>query len=408
MKILHKFKALPLEQKSESFARVYKPITQIDMPELKARGNRPLQMGLEEMLKALLYFHLMGLESGRELVQKLGEDVFAQQLIAPEKGIEKSSFFEAINSRGLSQLQTIFAQVSQQATAGLATEYSELGQLVAVDGSLIDATLSMIWADYRQRDKKAKIHLGFDLNRGIPRQLVCTDGKADEKDYVTSLVDNGQTAVIDRFYHCHEAFDLWQATGRHFVCRIKANTIKTVLWANPLQDGSIVFYDAIVYLGCKYGKQTEIPVRVVGYRIGGSVYWVATDRFDLTGEQIAFIYKLRWDIESFFAWWKQYLNVYPLIVRSPYGFAVQILSGLITFILLSLYSMKYCGQPLCLSLLRSLRCSFYNDFCFALALLFVKELLLLSLNSDSFYYTHAKIDRFRRKMKTSVINKLSC
>jgi hypothetical protein len=370
MEILRKFKTLPLEQKSESFARVYKPITTIEMPELKPRGNRPLQMGLEEQLKALIYFHLMGLESGRELVQKMQEDILAQQLIAPDKGIAKSSFFEAINHRGLEQFKYIFTQLYRQTTADLPTEYGELGQLVAVDGSLIDATFSMIWADYRKRDKKAKIHLGLDINRGIPKQLFCTNGKADEKDYVTNLVNTDQTAVLDRLYHCHETFDLWQAMGRHFVCRIKANTVKTVLWTNPLQDDSIVFYDAVVILGCKGGKQTEIPVRVIGYRIGGSVYWLATDRLDLTAEQIAFIYKLRWDIESFFAWWKQYLNVYPLIARSHYGFEVQIFSGLITFLLLSLYSMKYCGQPVCLSILRSLQCSFYNDFCFALALFY--------------------------------------
>jgi hypothetical protein len=36
----------------------------------------------------------------------------------------------------------------------------------------------------------------------------------------------------------------------------------------------------------------------------------ATDRFDLTGEQIAFACKLRWKIETFFAWWKRHLKVY--------------------------------------------------------------------------------------------------
>jgi len=44
---------------------------------------------------------------------------------------------------------------------------------------------------------------------------------------------------------------------------------------------------------------------------------------DLPATDIALIYKLRWDIEKFFGWWKQHLNVYPLIARSPYGFMVQ-------------------------------------------------------------------------------------
>jgi len=34
-------------------------------------------------------------------------------------------------------------------------EHPELGDLVAIDGSLIDAVLSMTWADYRKGAKKA-------------------------------------------------------------------------------------------------------------------------------------------------------------------------------------------------------------------------------------------------------------
>jgi len=34
---------------------------------------------------------------------------------------------------------------------------------------------------------------------------------------------------------------------------------------------------------------------------------------DLTAEQIAKAYKLRWEIETFFAWWKQHLSVYHIL-----------------------------------------------------------------------------------------------
>jgi hypothetical protein len=44
-------------------------------------------------------------------------------------------------------------------------------------------------------------------------------------------------------------------------------------------------------------------------------------------------YKLRWEIEKFFGWWKQHLDVYPLIAPSAYGFMVQVLGGLITYLL---------------------------------------------------------------------------
>ena len=74
-----------------------------------------------------------------------------------------------------------------QATEVLPTEYSELGNLVAIDGSLINAVLSMEWADYRKGSKKAKIHLGFDLNHCIPSRLFLTMGKADERPFASQM-----------------------------------------------------------------------------------------------------------------------------------------------------------------------------------------------------------------------------
>ena len=108
-------------------------------------------------------------------------------------------------------------------------------------------------------------------------------------------------------------------------------------------------------------KPDEKPVRLVGYRINGVDYWIATDRRDLTSEQIAKIYKLRWDIENFFAWWKRHLRVYHLIARSEYGLMVQILGGLITYLLLAIYCHKNHGEPVSIKRVRQLRIQIQNE-----------------------------------------------
>jgi len=258
------------------------------MPPLEARGNRSLQMNFEHQIKALIFYHLEEHTSGRHLLQVLGEDDFAREVIAPPEGIKKSSFFEAVNSRGLEQLTYVFQQLQAKAAKILPKEHAELGNLVTIDGSLIDAVLSMHWADYRNGCKEAKVRLGFDINQSIPSKIFFTDGKADELPFVRQTLLPGQTGVMDRYYQCRKDFDL-------------------------------------------------------------------------SAEEIATIYKLRWNIEIFFGWWKHHLKVYHLIARSEQGLMAQILGGLITYLLLAIYCHKHHQEKVSIKRIRELRIKIQNE-----------------------------------------------
>jgi len=346
-----------------SFQELWQPVEIFceDIPRLQSRGDRPLQMTFEQQLKSLILFHLEEYDSARHLLQVLKEDNFARTFIAPPQGIGRSSFGEAINTRGLEQLIFVYEKLQAQATATLPKAHPQLGDLVAIDGSLIDAVCSMTWADYSSTTRKAKIHLAFDINRGIPGKFCLTDGKGDEGPLVPQLLAPGQTGIMDRNYQCYHNFDLWQENGRHFVCRIKAGAIKTCIENYAVPEGGPVFYDARVRLGAPTANQTQRPVRVVGYWVDGKAYWVATSRFDLPAADIALIYKLRWEIEKFFGWWKQHLNAYPLIARSPYGFMVQVLGGLITYLLLAIYCHKHFKERVSINRVRELRINIQNE-----------------------------------------------
>jgi len=351
------------KERIPSFSQVYQPIEKamINMSPLRARGNRPLQMTFDDQLKILIFFHLEGYTSAQHVLQALEEDDFARKVIAPEDGIKKSSFAEAINTRGLEQLAHIYQNLQAQAVNILPKEHDQLGNLVAIDGSLIDAVLSMHWADYRKGAKKAKVHLGFDINRSIPRKIFLSDGKGAERPFVNMILSPGQTGVMDRGYQAHDLFDLWQTDGKYFVCRIKASTKKTCIETKEIHPDSNIFYDAIVLLGTPGVNQTKKPLRVVGYTVDGTKYWVATSRYDLSAEQIALIYKLRWDIEKFFAWWKRHLKVYHLIARSEYGLMVQILAGLITYLLLAIYCREQHNEKVSIKRVRELRIKIQNE-----------------------------------------------
>ena len=340
-----------------------KPLTKAlaTITPVESKGNKPFQMTMEHFLDVLVYYHLEIPNSGLHLLQELEQDSFAREIIAPPKGIKKSSFFEAMHYRSLEFFTQVFIALSAKAAVILPKEHADLGNLVAIDGSLIDAVLSMTWADYRNNSKKAKAHIGFDLNRSIPTGLTLTSGKGDERKEVKHLISPGQTGVTDRYYQCHKYFDSWQAQGIHFVCRIREHTRKTVIRENSLIPGSIVFYDAIVILGSTDKNITLKPVRVVGYRIVNKTYLIATDRFDLSAEQIASIFLLRWKIEIFFGWWKRHLKVYHLLARSQHALMIQLLAGLITYLLLAIYCQEQFKDKVSIRRVRQLRIAIRNE-----------------------------------------------
>jgi len=234
-----------------SFTQLWKPIQSIlpEAPQLKSGCNRPLKFDLEHQLKSLVFFHIEEHDSAQHLLQILEEDDYAREAIAPKEGIKKSSFSEAINNRGLEQIIYIFNALQKKAGNKIPKQSAGLGDLVAIDGSLIDACLSMLWADYRGNSQKAKVHLGFDINRSIPKQVFLTNGKGGERPFVSQILDPGETGVLDRGYQDHNNFDTLPMEGKHYVCRIKENTVKTCIQAFDVCPDSNIFYDAKVGTG---------------------------------------------------------------------------------------------------------------------------------------------------------------
>ena len=90
----------------------------------------------------------------------------AKEPAAPEQGLKRSTFFEAVSSRGLEQMLRVYDNLFDQARAVLPDRHPSPGSIVGIDGSPISATLSMDWAD------KARIRLGFDANHAFHPNFV--------------------------------------------------------------------------------------------------------------------------------------------------------------------------------------------------------------------------------------------
>ncbi|HEY9061041.1 MAG TPA: transposase, partial [Pseudobacteroides sp.] len=116
--------------------------------------------------------------------------------------------------------------------------------------------------------------------------------------------------------------------------------IITVLNENILSKESTVLADKEVILGCQ-STQMQHSLRIIQVidSSNGEIFNIVTNRFDLTAEEIAQIYRLRWRIETFFKWIKQHLKIKKFFGTSFNAVLIQVYCALILFCLLKLMHM---------------------------------------------------------------------
>ena len=114
---------------SKTFVRFFKPVKELipEMPKQQSGCNKPIKFNVEDQLKSLIFYHLESFDSGRHLLDELNNDNFAKAVIAPEDGVKKSTFFDALNERGLEQFSFIFTALKAKAVNQLGTFYDEFG-----------------------------------------------------------------------------------------------------------------------------------------------------------------------------------------------------------------------------------------------------------------------------------------
>ena len=101
--------------------------------------------------------------------------------------------------------------------------------------------------------------------------------------------------------------------------------------------GTQIVCDKIVKLGSQYTYQTKEEYRLIKIidKYGKELTFI-TNIDELLSEEIAWLYKKRWEIELFFKWIKQNLKFKTFIGRSLNAIMIQIITGIMTFTIFKL------------------------------------------------------------------------
>jgi hypothetical protein len=313
-------------------------------------GNRHLFFDQYGAL-LLLYFFNPIVTSLRGIQQASTLDKVGQQLGVSRTSL--GSLSEAARVFDAAALQEIIAELASRMPHGTTPkEQQALKDLTAVDGSLLPALPKMAWALWLdETHRAAKMHLAFEVLRGIPVGATVTAGNASENDQLRALLQAGRLYVIDRGYAEYQLFQDIIDAHSSFIGRLRDNAVWQVVEERPLSAAARaagVVSDRVVWLGGdQSGAVFKQPLRVVEVRTGKTdahgrpeVLLLATDRMDLEAELVALGYKFRWSVELFFRWFKCILGCRHLLSTCANGVEIQVYLALIASLLISLWTGK--------------------------------------------------------------------
>jgi hypothetical protein len=299
----------------------------------------------------LLYFFNPVLTSRNALLQAAQLDKV--QAFCGGRPVSAGSFTEAQHLFDPALLQELVTELARRVPgARVPQDWDGLKNLTAVDGSLLPALPRMAWALWRDEGHKAaKMHVHFEVLRGIPVGVTVTTANDSEKQQLRQTLQAGRLYVIDRGYAEYQLFQDILDVGSQFVGRLRDNAVWEVVEQRSVSaaaGAAGVRSDRVVWLGCEQSKQAlRQPLRVLEVATGktgsqgrAEVLLLATCCLTMAAELVALAYKFRWEEELFFRWFKCVLGRRHLLSESRDGLTVQVYVALIANLLLTLWAGK--------------------------------------------------------------------
>jgi IS4 transposase len=308
---------------------------------------------------ALLYGQFSGATSLREIVTGM-ESHETRLYHLGAAPVRRSTVSDANAQRPWQVFSELFTLMLGQAQRGLRRTGADAVRLI--DSTTIRlSSLSADWAQFSAGVCGVKAHIIYDPNAARPIYFAVTPSNVNDITAAQTMpIEPGATYVYDLgFYDYRWWAQIDDAAGR-FVTRLKKNTPLTIIQENRVAKKGNILSDRIGFLPARLAASRRNPlqvaVRELRVRIDtGKVLRIVTNDLDAPAQQIADLYKQRWEIELFFRWVKQTLRIKRFIGVSENAVRIQIAVALIAFLLLSMAQKAQSVVPSLLQFARLVR-----------------------------------------------------
>lgn len=260
-----------------------------------------------------------------------------------------NKFFESLYFSLVKRYSTF---LSSSRTIGL-----NIKELYIVDSTTIQLFSSLVFKGVGRNPKDGgkkkgglKVHMLIDALQDVGKFVKVTAAKVHDSKFLNDLTLNPFSMVVfDKAYNHYKLFAKWTEKQIWFVTRMKDNAVyevEQVVSENKIPDGKAgVLKEENVNLCYKENQKDKefqkLSLRRITYRDEkGRIYVFITNNTKLTAQDIADIYKQRWQIELLFKKMKQNFQLHCFYGESENAIRIQIWCTLIAQLLLTVLQRK--------------------------------------------------------------------
>ena len=323
--------------------------------------------------KKMFYLLLFCIFDNEKLSQRTLEDTFnssgfkALFGLGEEEKVRRSSISEMLSKIDSHYFKEIYEQMYGRFSELYSKSEIEKYNLIRVDSTIVADTCNKLKEGIDQKSGKKLVKFSFSFDGILPSGVeVFTAQKYSSEEsalpqailkHTLKEIGHDNIYIIDRGLQSTRTMKEFDEQSIKFIIRSKENRkfeeIETYLDVeNPLKwedwrlvkDSKVKLFTGKPILN-KRGNihhreekvETEFRLVIIKNEKTNKEFWFLTNEFELSAKEITDYYRKRWDIEVFFRFMKQELNLSHLVSLNKNGIEVMVYMTMIASMLLLIY-----------------------------------------------------------------------
>jgi hypothetical protein len=223
-------------------------------------------------------------------------------------------------------------------------------QILAVDGTFLQAAAAIVWAIRRSGSKTgARLDFHVDVETWLPEVLVIPEKGQSEAQTALGSITPGAIHIYDRGIFSFELIKAHAPKAADFVMRMrepgprcpKLETIETRALTQEAGDAAVISDRMVRCVGSAHRQAPDMVLRevvIIPANDPENPVYLLTSLLDLDASIIGLLYRNRWQIELFFRWLKSYAYFDHLISHSREGVLLNFYVAVIGVTLMYLHT----------------------------------------------------------------------